>query len=340
MACGNDPEAPEPAAERTWRMGFGANPPRPTIEDILATIDAWSPRADVAIMHVSVPWGEMLDGMAPDAHVEAELLDLATLYRSRGFPIVFVADPTDGLARDQESPALRERGRSIAEPEIQALYVAWVEAVVALLQPDWLALAAETNLIRLAAPASTYAGLVAMTDSAARRIGSMPETPTLMVSVQVETAWGRLGGTGAYEGIAADLGDYAWIDALGLSSYPYLGGFEDPADIPLDYYARLGAESGLPVLVVEGGWPSTSAAGQVSSPGEQAAYLRRQARLLDAAEALAVLQLTYTDIDLESYQPAPEILELFATLGLVEVSYQPKPALAVWDSLFVLPRND
>ena len=43
VACGDGAAEPEPAAERTWRMGFAANAPRLTIEDILATIDAWSP---------------------------------------------------------------------------------------------------------------------------------------------------------------------------------------------------------------------------------------------------------------------------------------------------------
>src|SRR5690606_27393967 len=127
---------PQPDAERAWRMGFSANAPRPTIEDILATIEAWVPRADVAVMHVGVPWGELLDGRSADDHVAAELQPLAAFYRTRGLPVVFVADPTDGLAREHEAPALRDRGRSIAEPAIQALYVAWMVAVAERIAPE------------------------------------------------------------------------------------------------------------------------------------------------------------------------------------------------------------
>ena len=95
-------------------------------------------------------------------------------------------------------------------------------------------------------------------------------------------------------GIATDLADFPFAQVIGLSSYPYLGGFAEPEDLPLDYYARL---TGLPELVVEGGWPSDSIGALSSSPAKQGRYLRRQAELLDRANAVAVFQLTFTDLD-------------------------------------------
>ncbi|HEX6589305.1 MAG TPA: hypothetical protein VF039_09795 [Longimicrobiales bacterium] len=342
--CGGDPNDPGDDPARTWRMGFGAMAPRPTVEDVLATIDAWSPRADAAIMHVGVPWGEMLDGRSAVDHVEGELAALAALYRSRGLAVVFMADPTDGLARENEAPDLVARGRSIAEPEIRELYYDWIDAVTSLVAPDFLGLAAETNLIRAIAPAATYDALVAMTDSSARRVAASPDAPTLFVSVQVETAWGRLAGDGSYAGIAQDLADFPYAEVLGLSSYPYLGGFAEPAQIPLDYYARLHDDAGLPVMVVEGGWPSTSMSMPgftfESSPAEQTAYIRHQARLLDEADAIGAFQLTFTDLDLDAYPPGPAILPLFASLGLADTELQLKPALAAWDNVFALPLDD
>ena len=50
----------------------------------------------------------------------------------------------------------------------------------------------------------------------------------------------------------------------------HLGGFADPESIPLNYYSRIPQGTTLPVLVVEGGWPSVSVGGVVSSPAEQA----------------------------------------------------------------------
>jgi hypothetical protein len=158
----------------------------------------------------------------------------------------------------------------------------------------------------------------------------------LYVSVQVETAWGKLGKQGTYIGIDQDLRDFPFVNVLGLSSYPYLGGFTDPDQIPLDYYTRVKSARPLPVMVVEGGWPSASVRGMFSSsPEMQARYLARQAKLLDEANALAVFQLSFTDLDVATFpKPVPAILPLFATLGLVDSSLRPKPALATWDKIF------
>jgi hypothetical protein len=94
-------------------------------------------------------------------------------------------------------------------------------------------------------------------------------------------------------------------------------------------------------MVVEGGWTSASVSTVVSSPDRQARYLRRQAELLDSAKALYLFQLTFTDLDLASFPPPiPSNLSFFASLGLVDPDLHPKPALAVWDSLFKLPRRD
>ena len=159
------------------------------------------------------------------------------------------------------------------------------------------------------------------------------------MSVQVETAWGLLPRAPGYVGIAADLRDFPFIQALGLSSYPYAA-WPEPEQLPLDYYRRVPAASGLPVMVVEGGWTSASVSTVVSSPEKQAAYLRRQARLLDEASALFVFQLTFTDLDLASFPPPlPANLGFFAYLGVVDPDLHPKPALAVWDSLFTLDRR-
>ncbi|MEA2766720.1 MAG: hypothetical protein QOK07_3124, partial [Gemmatimonadaceae bacterium] len=147
---------------------------------------------------------------------------------------------------------------------------------------------------------------------------------------------GKLGKQGSYIGIDQDLRDFPFVNVLGLSSYPYLGGFTDPEQIPLDYYTRVRGARSLPVMVVEGGWPSTSVRGMFSSSPEiEARYIARQSKLLDDANALAVFQLSFADLDLESFpKPLPAILPLFSTLGLVDSNLRPKPALATWDKIF------
>jgi hypothetical protein len=154
----------------------------------------------------------------------------------------------------------------------------------------------------------------------------------------VETAWGRLRGGTTWVGIDQDRTDFPFLDALGLSSYPYLGGFTDPDSIPLNYYARLILGATLPLVVLEGGWPSVPAGNAASSPAMQARYIVRHGRILDAAPVAGLFQITFTDLDVGALPPPvdPNIVP-FAHLGLVDSVLDPKPALVAWDSLLQRP---
>lgn len=322
---------------RPYVMGFSVVPPKPDIKVALQSMEIWTRRADAAIMHMDVPWALLLAGTSPLDALKKDGIDLARYYRSRNLKLVITTDVTNGLARESEAPALVAARRSIAEPEVQRLYRAFVLAVAENLQPDYLGLAAETNLVRAIAPRRVYEALVRMTRDAATEIRATRHGKTLplYISVQVETAWGRLGQRTNYIGIDADLRDFPFITVLGLSSYPYLGGFNEPEQIPPEYYSRVNAK-GLPLLIVEGGWPSASVRGAFSSsPAMQARYIRRQAELLEHANAVATFQLPFADLDLASFpKPIPTILPLFATLGLVDKNLKAKPALATWDTIF------
>jgi hypothetical protein len=334
-ACGDDDSSGPSEPSRSFLMGFSAIPPRPDPDIVLPGIDLWDDRADAAIMHVSPRWDALLDGVLAADVVEALELPLADLYRARGLELVFVVDPTNGLDRSAEASELVARGRSLTEPEVQALYRAWVLEVAKQLRPDYLGLVAETNLIRLAAPSGLYQALVTVANAAAAEIDAAGVDTRLFVSVQVETAWGGLP-PGPYVGIAQDLADFPFVEALGLSSYPYLGGHDNPADLPINYYSRVGEGTSLPLLVVEGGWPSVPVAGVPASPDMQRRYIERQAELLQEADARAVFQLTFFDLDLSAF-PDPPNLALFAHLGLADSAGNPKPALDAWDAVFGRP---
>ena len=327
-------------APRTYLMGFSAIPPRfdstVTTDYVITAINNWVPHADAAIMHVSPPWAAMLAGVVPDSAVRIVELPLAQYYRSKGLDIVFTVDATDGLNRAAEAPELVAAGRSITDTMVQRLYREWTYAVAARIQPSYLGLAAETNLIRAQVPDSVYQALVTMTNAVATQINAASLPSQLFVSVQVEVAWGRP--SGPYQGIAQDLTDFPFVDAVGLSSYPYLGGFADPEAVPLDYYSRIVQGTTLPALVVEGGWPSISVAGVVSSPAEQSRYLSRQAQLVDSAKARGLFQLTFYDLDVSTNPPPPgSALLLFTHLGLADSAMNAKPALASWDTTFRRP---
>jgi hypothetical protein len=318
-------------------MGFSPVPPKLTVQSVIDNFAMWSRRADAAILHVTPEWPALLAGTDPDTIVRAVHLPLANAFRARGMTLTVTLDATDGLDRSAESPALRDSSRSLAEPAIQQLYRRYAVAMWRQLHPEHLALAAEVNLIRVAAPAPLYAAVRQVANDAAGDLRAAGCTAVLSVSIQNEVVWGRFGSAG-YAGLATDLADFPFMQELPLSTYPYLGGFEEPEDVPLDYYARPGQDAGLPVRIVEGGWASEAVPGHPSSRAEQARYIRRQAMLLDSARANAVFQLSFADFDVSTFPPpVPPNLSLFTTLGLADTGLAAKPALAVWDSTFARP---
>jgi hypothetical protein len=328
------------STSRTYRLGFSSTPPRLTIESVIQTINTWETRADIALINQGVPWRALLADTSAAELVRRDLKDLEVHYHGRGMPLIVEIDVTDGLARDREAPDLVALGRSISEPAVQQKYREYIAAIDSILHPEFLGLAMEVNLIRAIAPPSVYAAVVTMTAGGENTLVAQSSAAKRFVSVQVETAWGRLPDVGHFVGINTERADFPYIKALGLSSYPYLAGFANPNDVPIDYYARLNSTgaTALPMLVVEGGWSSGSVSGVTSSPALQALWIKRQMQIADRAALVAVTQITFTDLDLSSY-PAPpgSILSLFGLLGLVDINFSPKPALAEWDRAFARP---
>lgn len=336
-ACGGGgstaaPPAP-PQSTRTWQMGFSYIPPRLTTQAVLQGIDLWSQRAELAAIHEELPWTDLLAGIAPEVILDRDKTQLITYLRGKGLKLYFMADLTDGLSRGEEAPQLRALGRSITEPAVQQVYRSYVLAFERKYNPEYLGLAAETNLIRLAAPSPVYAAVVTAANEAAADLKAAGATATLITSVQVETAWGLLGTGGSYVGIEQDFHDFPFTQWLGLSSYPYFA-FAQPEDIPADYYSRPASGHTVPVMVVEGGWTSASVGTVHSSADLQARYITRHALLLDSVRARGVIQLEFADIDLSLLpQPVPANLPLFAQIGLTDSNFSPKLALAAWDAL-------
>ncbi len=325
-----------PPPPRTYLMGFSGIPPRADFAQQVAAIDMWGLRADGAIMSDEVPWDSLLAGVRPDSFVMRNQLGLAQYYRGKGHRLVVMIDPANGLNRAGESTPLVNAGRSIAEPAIQQLYRRYAVALDTLLRPDELGLALETNLIRLAAPAPLYAAVRQLANDAAADVRAHDASVRLMVSVQVDAAWGRFAPPGAYVGVESDFNDFPFIQVLGLSSYPYLAGYADPESLPADYYSALLAGRSMPVMVTEGGWSSTTVSPVVTSAAMQRRFVIRQAQLLDAIHAIGWFQLTFTDLDLTVFPPG---VAPFAYLGLVDTDLNPKLALASWDSVFARPRR-
>lgn len=332
--CSHDEGPSRPT--RGYMMGFSAIPPKVDTSLLLPTLTLAAQHSDAGLIQLSIPWDVLLMDTAAATEVRVVRLPLVNFYRGSGKKIVVALDVTNGLDRAAEDPILVGLGRSITDTLVQRLYREYVSAVDTILHPEYMSLAAETNLVRAIAPAPVYDAVVTMTNTAAAELMSRGSPTRLMVSVQVEVAWGGLQGTQIFEGIAQDRTDFPFMDALGLSSYPFLGGYSDPRDIPDDYYHRLVVTQPLPVIVLEGGWPSVTVGSVASTPALQSTYIHRQAELLDNTNAKGVFQITFTDLHPSIFPPG-STLSLFANLGLVDTALAPKPALTAWDSVLDRP---
>lgn len=321
-------------------MGFGGLPPRFDVDTLLASIAQWAPRAELVAIQEETPWTALLAGANAELLVAETLLERVRLYRSLGLKVLFVAELNDGLAREAEAPQLRALGRSLVEPEVQQAWQRYVLAAAQMIEPDWLCLAAETNLVRQIAPPALYAAIRRCAGETAQRLAAstLLRRTRLMTSVQVETAWGRMPWQdGRYVGVQAELADFGFTQCLGLSSYPFLA-YETPEAVPATWYRRIADETQLPVMVAECGWSSASSAVRTSSPELQRRYVARHAELLDGAGAIGVIQSFYADLDLAMLAgPMPPNLPVFAQLGLTGSHFEPKAALAAWDALFARP---
>ncbi|MCC7052122.1 MAG: hypothetical protein IT355_02565 [Gemmatimonadaceae bacterium] len=344
LACTSttvEPPVSDPSATRSYRMGFSAFPPAPVIARAVANLSMWTARADAAIIHVEPPWAAMLSGEPLADIARREFEWQVAQFRARGMDVVVIIDATNGVDRTSESDALVTAGRSITEPAVQALYREWARTLVAQIKPVALGLAAETNLIRLAAPARVYSALVQMTNATAAAVRADAPALPLFITIQVETAWGRLQGGTTFIGVEQDFRDFPFTQMIGLSSYPYLGGFQEPAEMPDDWYTRPLAGRTLPSLITEGGWTSANVAATAtlraitSSPEKQARWFARQMQLADRLAPRYLFQLQFSDIDLAAFNLVddPRLLP-FARLGLVDMALTPRPALAVWDAAF------
>lgn len=134
-------------------------------------------------------------------------------------------------------------------------------------------------------------------------------------------------------GVDVDFRDFPFVEWFGFSSYPYLAGFTEPAQVPSDWYSRLLGNRTLPTLITEGGWTTGRFGAIQGSAQRQADWIRRHAVLLDALKPRYYFQLTFSDLTNRVFGTDPR-LEPFLRLGLVDTALTAKPSLAVWDSLY------
>lgn len=343
IGCADDtptPAEPDPPAvtegePRTYGVGWAVTPPRATTESVIETAQRVAALGEFTLIQQSPPWSRILGGEPMEELVE-EPAGLADFMKAMGQEIVLLVDPLDGLDRRREPPDLVEAGRSILEPEVRAFHEDWTRRLTERIRPAYLGLASEINTLAAHGDRELYDALVNTIDGlTAEMRQAYPELRTF-VSFQVDDAWNLLIPDG-YDHFA--LIDDFDVDALGLSSYPVFA-FDDPGDIPADYFRVFRDHTDLPLMLVEGGWSSAPTAWSDGTPEQQAEFFRVYEKLLDGVEAELWVFLIYADLAIEEWGLPPEReagLSNFAHMGIVDRDFRPKPAFSEWERILARP---
>jgi hypothetical protein len=330
-----------PLASRTYAMGFGMTPPVPTTEAILDIIPRIAAVSEYTILQREVPWSRFAAGQSIGQALDEEYDEMVEyLTEAQGLRLVILIDPLDGLDRTREGNEARRNGVTLLDPASRAIHEAFVLEVARRYQPDYLGLASEINTLAAHGDANLYVTIRDMINGLVPGLREVAPDTKLFVSYQVDDAWGLTGQPSAVEDQFALVHDFPEMDVIGLSSYPVFF-WDRPEDIPDDYYDRFAEESGKPLIHVEGGWSSKRTAwmtpGREASPEVQARYFTKLFELLDRVEAELLVMLIFSDLDLS--QPGWGLepgqitsLENFASMGILDVNLQPKPAFTAWEA--------
>ena len=241
---------------RAYRMGFQNSAPRYDFNTVIQCLNMWTQRADAAIISSEVPWDSLYAGVSPVDYINHNYTGLVNFYKNKQLKLWIYMDPANGMNRSANSDKLIALSKSITQTDAQLKYERFLFVMDSILQPEHIGFALETNAIRALAPDSIYQAVKNVANECAAQISNYDKKVIMGISVQADLAWGKLTNSN-YIGIDQDFVDFPFMQELGISSYPYFC-FNNPQDIPTDYYSRLTTGKNINCFVSEGGWSSSS----------------------------------------------------------------------------------
>lgn len=294
-ACGNgdEPERPGPratrepslGAPRDLRLGFGAAPADETREAWIAAFAAAARHAEIIRIARVPPWEEFLPGAEPSAETHALMRLERALVEQYGLTLLFAIDPTDGAVRRARAAGLPEAldgddGGFLRE-EVRDALVAYAIYVAANYEPDYLALGVEINMLRARAP-DQFAGFVEAYRRAWEAVKSVSPRTKVFPTFQLEDMDATLGGAHPPQWDALDA-FAGMMDALAVSTFPFLTGIRSAEEVGAGYYARLRERFAGEILISGAGYASAPVEGRALA-GTQRDQRRFVERLLAEAE--------------------------------------------------------
>lgn len=255
----------ESPAVRTSALGFQPWPYDATVEAVDWTWEHVLADGDAIVLHYEegVPWPEALaDAPFPPSFSARLADDRARVSDSR--PILLSLNALDigraglapyrGASANAPLPAPWD-GFGFDAPDVHTAYAAYVARMVDAIQPTWVLIGIESNLLIDNAPASwpAYVDLICDTSQALKARGVTQPLYVSLVSTSFFPEWTQGATDAEQDRVLADLDPC--VDGFALSVHPFLSALLADS-FPDDYFDRLFARSDRWVGVSESSYPA------------------------------------------------------------------------------------
>lgn len=271
---------PAPAgAPRTVRLGFSTLPPERTSDAYIGAFATAAQYADIVLIQRTPPWEDFLPGGSVSATTtDNTRLEQKLLEQYRNLKLFYAIDPTDGVvqrSRLANLPPSVDPQAGFTDKGVREAFVAYAAYVAKNYKPDYLALGLEVNMTFERAPEQFAAYETLYREAYATVKANNPKTK-VFPTFQLEDLEGTFGEVHSprWELIDRFRGE---MDALAISTYPFLTALRSASDIRTDYYSQIKQHFDGEILISETGFPSAPVEGQanVGTEEDQQAYLSR-----------------------------------------------------------------
>lgn len=311
-------------------MGFSAMPAEQTTESYIQAFATAAQYGELILIQRAPPWREFFPNeQISQETIETTRLETALLRQYDGLRLVYAIDPTDpNVQRSRLANVPEGVTQGFLDEDMRQAFVAYVRYVVRNYNPEYLAIGVEINMLQDRDPAQFAAFLSLYGEAYANAKDANPDTK-VFPTFQLEDLEGRLENVHAprWEALTPFTGK---MDALAVSTYPYLTDIPTAEALGEQYYQQLGERFDGEVLIVDSAYPSTPIAGYalVGSEAEQARYLER---LLNDAETSGLAGVIWRAALDPSYA-REGTLAAFRDIGLRKGDGSNKAAWALWET--------
>jgi len=323
-----------------------------TPEGVQVAVDFAAKHGDVLSVCFmgGIPWQEALDGR-PFSNNAMDSFAVRPVKGSKLFLSISILDggrtglaPYWGEKDNLPLPAPWDQ-RSFNSPEVRRAYLQFVLRAVKAMNPDYLAVGMELNVLLSKAPAKWPQLKQLYRDTYAAVKAKYPSLPVFFTTEVIH--YKKLTGDAKGSDQEREVADLMrQSDVFAMSVYPHMS-YEVPKPVPTEFFdfAKLFRK---PIAVAESGITSKNVVLKsygITLYGSEADQTQFTDLLLKtAARDKYAFVITFATTDFEKLcdrlqPPTDDLARIWSFTGMQTSSLAPKPALAVWDAYLRVARK-